>query len=455
MDASGWAEKFEQLGSCCEWSNEKMLQMVKRYCKIQYKEEVEELVQDSMDWSEFKRKLLDKYQLSDQLLDLTDLRRVSRKSFGTIKQFLTEFEQVARLVFDLPDKDRCLIFLDNFTEVEQLKLVKGMKNRYDWPKIRENLLARNFDLILYRLLKQQKENRERTQLGTDKDRKVYKTLSDMKEMMTSMKKERLKLQVMMAKAKTWKRKAKEPVTEESSSESESEEEREPPRKLTKGERKALNQIRGGQDTSRKQGENSRNGGNGSGERQADQGQQNQGQQIQPQGGRGRGRSRGNGSGRGNSQEYVCKYCDMKGHVIRFCQILAKDEKDHVVFTTIRGEVFDYEGNLIYHDIEGGMRKKVFRRMDRPLPVTFRLASPEEANIFELEETMASLELGGCDEKELEERKDDIAHRARKVTRKLGKCRDFIVQLCVDMDKIWSNLPNVFLFGGWGNEGQDG
>ncbi|GBG71466.1 hypothetical protein CBR_g8883 [Chara braunii] len=223
-NASGWAEKFEQLGSCCEWSNEKMLRMVKRYCKIQYKEEVEELVQDSL----AKRKLLDKYLLSDQLLDLTDLRRVSRKNFGTTKQFLTEFERVARLVPDLPNKDRCLIFLDNFTEVEQLKLVKGMKERYDWPKIRENLLARNFDHILYRLLKQQKENRKRIQLGTDKDREVYKTLSGMKEMMTSMKEERLKLQVMMAKAKTEKRKGKEPVTEKNSSESESEEEREPP-----------------------------------------------------------------------------------------------------------------------------------------------------------------------------------------------------------------------------------
>ncbi|GBG78402.1 hypothetical protein CBR_g26430 [Chara braunii] len=94
-NASGWAEKFEQLESCCEWSNEKMLRMVKRYCKNQYKEEVEELVQDSRDWPEFKRKLLEKYQLSDQLLDLTDLRKVSWKNFGATKQNLTEFERVA------------------------------------------------------------------------------------------------------------------------------------------------------------------------------------------------------------------------------------------------------------------------------------------------------------------------------------------------------------------------
>ncbi|GBG71723.1 hypothetical protein CBR_g9134 [Chara braunii] len=146
---------------------------------------------------------------------------------------------------------------------------------------------------------------------------------------------------------------------------------------------------------------------------------------------------------------------MKGYVIRFCQILAKDENDHIVFTTIRGEVFDFKGNLIDQDIEGGIRKEAFRRMGRPLPATFRLASPEEASLFELEETMASLKIGGCDEKELEERKEDIAHRAREVTKKLGKCRDSIVQLCVDMEEVWPNLPNVFLFGGWGNEGQYG
>ncbi|GBG69826.1 hypothetical protein CBR_g4655 [Chara braunii] len=182
---------------------------------------------------------------------------VSRRNFGTTKQFLTEFERVARLVPDLPDKDRCLIFLDNFMEVEQRKLVRGMQGRYDWLKIRENLLVRNFDQIIYRLLKQQKKDRERVHLIADKDKEVYKTLSDMKEMMTNMKEEQLKLQVMMAKARTGKRKGKEPVTEESSSESDGEEEKEPPRKLTKAERKALNQIRGGQGTSRKRGENTK------------------------------------------------------------------------------------------------------------------------------------------------------------------------------------------------------
>ncbi|GBG82026.1 hypothetical protein CBR_g34206 [Chara braunii] len=329
-----------------------------------------------------------------------------------------------------------------------------MQQRYDWPKIRENLLARNFDQILCRLLKQQKEDPERVHLGADKDKEVYKTLAEMKEMMADMREERLKFQVLAAKVSKGKRKGKEPVVEESSSESESEEEEEPPRKLTKAERKALNQIRGGQGTSQKRGESSRDGGNGNGDRQVGQGQQSQSQQAQPQGGRGHGRGRGNGDGRGNWQEYVCKYCDMKGHIVRFCQILAKDEKDQIVFTTIRGEVFDFEGNLIDSNIEGGMRKEAFRRMGRPLPATFRLASPEEANLFELEEAMASLEVCDCKEEELEEMKEDIARRAREVTRRLGKCRDSIVRLCVDMEEVRPNLPNVFLFGGSSSVGQD-
>ncbi|GBG75032.1 hypothetical protein CBR_g19545 [Chara braunii] len=302
--------------------------MVKRYCKVEYRDEVGEFVQNSRSWKKFKEKLLEKYQLGDQLLDLADLRKISRRSFGTTKQFLTEYERVVRLVPDLSDKDRCLIFLDNFTEVEQRKLVKGMQERYDWPKIRENLLAENFDQILYRLLKQQKEDRERVHLGADKDKEVYKTLAKMKEMIVDMREERLKFQVLAV-------------------------------------------------------------------------------------------------------------------------------KDQIVFTTIRGEVFDFEGNLIDSNIEGGMRKEAFRRMGRPLPATFRLASPEEANLFELEEAMASLEVCDCKEEKLEEKKEDIARRAREVTKRLGKCRDSIVRLCVDMEEVWPNLPNVFLFGGSSSVGQDG
>ncbi|GBG62766.1 hypothetical protein CBR_g32356 [Chara braunii] len=245
-NVSAWADKFEQLGSCCEWTSEKMLQMVKRYCQVGYKEEVSELVQSSRDWSDVKTKLLEKYQLGDQLLDLADLRKVSHRKFGTTKQFLTEFERVARLVSDLPDKDRCLIFLENFLEVEQRKLIKDMAGRYDWPKIKKNLLAGSFDQMLYRLLKQQKEDRKKEGVSADKDQTVYKILTDMRNMMADMKEERLKLQVMMVQTKGGKRKGKAPVVEEvssSRSEEEDEEEVQPARKLTKAERKALNQIR--------------------------------------------------------------------------------------------------------------------------------------------------------------------------------------------------------------------
>ncbi|GBG82241.1 hypothetical protein CBR_g34524 [Chara braunii] len=237
--------------------------MVKRYCQVEYRDEIDELVQISRNWSDFKTRLLEKYQLSDRLLDLRDLRAVDRKKFGTTKQFLSEFERVARLIPDLSDNDRCLMFLDNFNDVEQSKLVEGMQGRYDWTRVRQNALVGKFDDILYGLLRQQKEEREKGKLGEVKDGEIYKTLTCMREMMEGMKEERLKFQVMLAKEKNSKRKGKEPAEEES--DSESEEENEPPRKSAKAERKVLNQIRGGEGTSRKQGKNggqNNQGGNG-------------------------------------------------------------------------------------------------------------------------------------------------------------------------------------------------
>ncbi|GBG63150.1 hypothetical protein CBR_g36919 [Chara braunii] len=159
--ASSWADKFEQLGYSNEWTDEKMLRIVKRYCQVGYRDEIDELVRISHDWLDFKVPLLGKYQLSDRLLDQQDLRAVDRKNFGTTKQFLSEFERVARLIPDLSDKDRCLIFLDNFNDVEQSKLVEGMQGRYDWTKVRQNALVGKFDDILYRLLRQQKEERKK------------------------------------------------------------------------------------------------------------------------------------------------------------------------------------------------------------------------------------------------------------------------------------------------------
>ncbi|GBG76717.1 hypothetical protein CBR_g22936 [Chara braunii] len=337
-----------------------MLRMVKRYCQLGYRDEIDELVRISHDWSDFKARLLEKYQLSDRLLDLQDLRAVDRKKFGTTKQLLSEFERVARLIPDLSDKDRCLIFLDNFNDVEQSKLVEGMQGRYDWPKVRQNALVGKFDDILYRLLRQQKEEREKVKLGEVKDGEIYKTLTCMREMMEGMKEERLKLQVMLAKEKNSKRKGKEPAKEES--DSESEEEKEPPRKLTKAERKVLNQIQGGQGTSRKQG-------------------------------------------------------------IRSTPTLK------------------------------GVRKEAYRRMGRPLRATFRIASPEEARLDEVEEVMASLHIYDS-LMEPEGFTEQVVERAQTITRRLARCRDSIIRLYVDMEEVWSGLPNVFLFGEWGDKRED-
>ncbi|GBG73560.1 hypothetical protein CBR_g16903 [Chara braunii] len=454
--ASSWADKFEQLGYSNEWTDEKMLRMVKRYCQVEYRDEIDELVRISRNWPDFKARLLEKYQLSDRLLDLRDFRAVDHKKFGTTKQFLSEFESVARLIPDLSDKDRCLIFLENFNDVEQSKLVEGMQGRYDWTKVRQNARVGKFDDILYRLLRQQKEERKKVKLGEVKDGEIYKTLTCMREIMEGMKEERLKFQVMLAKEKNSKRKGKESMVEES--DSESEEEKEPPRKLIKAERKVLNQIRGGQGTSRKQGkndgQNNQGGNGGAGGGSSGQNSQDQGQ-FQPQGGRGRDRGRENGQ-RSRwvwQQEATCNYCAEKGHIMQFCQLLSRDEKEGIVFTTICGEVFDYEGNLIDPNIEGGMRKEAFRRMGRPLPATFRVASPEEARLAEVEEAMASLHIGNLPAEPQGFRKQ-VVERARTITRRLAQCRDSIIRLCVDMEEVWPELPNVFLFGEWGDKRED-
>ncbi|GBG73590.1 hypothetical protein CBR_g16932 [Chara braunii] len=185
--------------------------------------------------------LLEKYQLSDRLLDLRDLRAVDHKKFGTTKQFLSDFERVARLIPNLSDKDRCLIFLDNFNDIEQSKLVEGMQGRYHWTKVRQNALVAKFDDILYRLLRQQKEEREKVKLGEVKNGEIYKTLTCMREMMEGIKEERLKFQVMLAKEKKSKTKGKESVEEES--DSESEEGNESPRPRTKDLAEVLLGIR--------------------------------------------------------------------------------------------------------------------------------------------------------------------------------------------------------------------
>ncbi|GBG90844.1 hypothetical protein CBR_g51350 [Chara braunii] len=139
--------------------------------------------------------------------------------------------------------------------------------------------------------------------------------------------------------------------------------------------------------------------------------------------------------------------------MRFCQLLSRDEKEGIVFTTIRGEVFDYEGNMIDPNIEGGMRKEACRRMGRPLPATFRIASFEEARLAEVEEVMASLHINDSSA-EPGGFREQLVERAQTITRRLARCRDSIIRLCVDMEEVWPGLPNVFLFGEWGDKRKD-
>ncbi|GBG78618.1 hypothetical protein CBR_g27844 [Chara braunii] len=139
--------------------------------------------------------------------------------------------------------------------------------------------------------------------------------------------------------------------------------------------------------------------------------------------------------------------------MRFCQLLSKDEKEGIVLTTIHGEVFDYEGNLIDPNTEGGMRKEAFRRMGCSLSTTFRITSLEEAWLAEVEETMASLHINDSPV-EPEGFREQVAKRAQTITRRLAQCRDSIIQLCVDVEEVSPGLPNVFLFGEWGDKRED-
>ncbi|GBG72507.1 hypothetical protein CBR_g12078 [Chara braunii] len=379
--------------------------MVKRYCMVEYKEEVSELEQASRDWPDFKAKLLDKYQLGDQLLDLADLRKVNRRKFGTAKQFLTEFERVARLVPDLPDKDRCLIFLEKFSEVEQRELMKDMTGRYDWPKIKENLLAGSFLQMLYRLLKQQKENREKEGVSEDKDQAVYKTLTDMRNMMADMKEERY----------------------------------EEGKALVKSSGRIMEEV----------------------DKEATRNRRHRPLLSNPN-------LRHEAEAEVEVEDKALGEAEEMGAAeaigrIGFASIMAKMGmgysfvNDKVIYTNIRGEVYDFEGNLIDPNVEGGMRKEAFRRMGRDLPTTFRLTSPEEVEQIELEAAMESLTIedAKAGDEGLSKEQEEILQRAQAVVRKMTRCRETFVQVCADMNEEWSGLPQVFLFGGWDRDGQGG
>ncbi|GBG62768.1 hypothetical protein CBR_g32358 [Chara braunii] len=164
--------------------------------------------------------MLEKYQLGDGLLDVSNLRKVSREKFGTIEGFLKRFEKVAKRVPDLPDKMKCIIFLTNFTDVEQRELMKGFTTRYDWDKIKENLKVGDFDQMLYHLLRNQRKMQEDELVSCDKDKKMFSAIMDVRMMMKEMRKEGLCGKVLTVRQQDGKRKGKE--REEESDEEDSE-----------------------------------------------------------------------------------------------------------------------------------------------------------------------------------------------------------------------------------------
>ena len=112
---------------------------------------------------------------------------------------------------------------------------------------------------------------------------------------------------------------------EASDEENTDEEDEPPRKLTKAERTALNQLRGGQGTQGKKGKAAGRVDTAAASTPPERPQPPMGG---AQGGRGKGRGRGRGRGQ-DFKDYVCKYCGLTGHIARYCQILEKEEHDQI------------------------------------------------------------------------------------------------------------------------------
>ncbi|GBG60417.1 hypothetical protein CBR_g5593 [Chara braunii] len=369
-NVTDWLEKYELNAHVRQWTECKMLEVVKRYVHVDLAEEVGEMACRTRIWKTLCERMLEKYQLGDGLLGVSDLRKVSRQKFGTIEGFLKRFEKVAKRVPDLSNKTKCIIFLTNFTEVEQRELIKGFTTRYDWDKIKENLKVGDFDQMLYHLQRRQRKMQEEELVSCDKDKEMFEAIIDVRMMMKEIRKEGLCGKELTVRQQDGKRKGKEREEESDEEGSEKEEEEEPPRKATKAERKVMNQTRGGQGTNGKQAnyksghENDNCGTINQHQRQS---QDTEPRQFRPQGGGGRGRGRGASGGRGyGKKDWNCNYCAQRGHGVRYCQTLAKDEEDRNVYMNIRGEVFDFKGNLIDSYIERGMRKEAFRRMNRTI-----------------------------------------------------------------------------------------
>ncbi|GBG75551.1 hypothetical protein CBR_g20182 [Chara braunii] len=428
-----------------------MLEVVKRYVHVDLAEEVGKMACRTRIWKTFRERILEKYQLGDGLFDVSDLRKVSREKFGTIEGFLNRFEKVAKRVLNLPDKTKCIIFLINFTEVEQRELMKGFTTRYDWDKIKENLKVGDFDQMLFHLLRRQRKMQEDELVSCDKDKEMFGAVMDVRMIMKEIRKEGLCGKVVIVRQQDGKRKGKEREEESDEEDSEKEEEEEPPRKTTKAERKGMNQTRGGQGTNGKQAKNKNGHGNDNRDtinQHQRQSQDAEPRQFRPQGGGGQGHGRGASGGRGyGNKDWNYNYSAQRGHGVRYCQTLAKDEEDRIVYTNIRGEVFDFEGNLIDSYIEGGMRKEAFRRMNRTMPCTYRLASKEETKILESRETARQTIVSKRDVSKGKTKKERTMRKALSSRSDLETFGGQVMRLGLDMERVWSGVPNMFLLGG--------
>ncbi|GBG75069.1 hypothetical protein CBR_g19582 [Chara braunii] len=124
-----------------------------------------------------------------------------------------------------------------------------------------------------------------------------------------------------------------------------------------------------------------------------------------------------------------------------------DEEDRIVYTNIRGEVFDFEGNLIDSYIEGGMRKEAFRCMNRTMPCTYRLVSKEEMKILESREAARQTVVSRPD---VSKGKTENERAVRKALSSRSGLKAFggqVMRLGLDMEKIRLGMPNMFLLGG--------
>ncbi|GBG88395.1 hypothetical protein CBR_g47094 [Chara braunii] len=420
-NVTDWLEKYELNAHVRQWTEWKMLEVVKCYVHVDVAEELGEMACRTRIWKTFRERMLEKYELGDGLLDVSDLRKLGREKFETIEGFLKRFEKVAKRVPDFPDKTKCIIFLTNFTEVEQRELMKGFTTRYDWDKIKANLKVGDFDQMLYHLLRRQRKIQEDELVSCDKDKEMFGAIMDVRMIMKEMRKELLCGKVITVRQQDGKRKGKARAEESDEEDSEKEEEEEPPRKATKVERKAMNQ-------------------NGEGKVRME---------TKP-------RIRMvmgmiivilSISIRDNlkipSPDNFGRKAEEAGGVVGELLVVAVT----IVYTNIRGEVFDFEGNLIDSYIEGGMRKEAFRRMNRTMPCTYRLTSKEEMKILESREVARQAIVSRSDVSKGKTEKERDVRKALSSRSGLKTFGGQVKRQGLDMEKLRLGMPNMFLLGG--------